>query len=260
MPVLTLAERLYGAHLEEGRQALLSILRDILRGLDIHLRFLGITKTGWAMVEIEGPDSEVAEVLLRRIVGTVPRRVSELKEGMEFRGRIAKLREGYGIFLNVGIEEPEIFQAFLSLQSLLRQLGDGRRLGIRELANLFCLHEGIPLEVRILSSKIGTSARIFEVELTDRQLKSLYAWKSLSLDRVFVIGATTRRVRRAIKASRCERYILRVERLGVLENVLVCKIGTEAPGILHTISTAIPDARLYVLQGGSNQKRYRIIT
>ncbi|MBS7627533.1 hypothetical protein KEJ36_01740, partial [Candidatus Bathyarchaeota archaeon] len=56
LPILTLAERLYGIHFEEAKQALLSILRDALKGLEAHPKILEVTKTGWVMVELEGSD------------------------------------------------------------------------------------------------------------------------------------------------------------------------------------------------------------
>ncbi|MBS7627534.1 hypothetical protein KEJ36_01745, partial [Candidatus Bathyarchaeota archaeon] len=46
------------------------------------------------------------------------RTLSELKDGMECRGRIVGLRDDLGILINVGIEEPEIYYALLSLSSL----------------------------------------------------------------------------------------------------------------------------------------------
>ncbi|MBS7627535.1 DUF2110 family protein, partial [Candidatus Bathyarchaeota archaeon] len=118
------------------------------------------------------------------------------------------------------------------------------------------LHEGIPLEVRILPPRIEAMGKVLEAELTDRQLDTILRWHRLGLDRVLVVGATTGTVKRAVKASGCERYILRIERLGILENALVCKIGTEAPGILRTMGKALPDARLYPLRGGWNWNRW----
>ncbi|MEM2926544.1 MAG: DUF2110 family protein [Candidatus Bathyarchaeia archaeon] len=257
MSILTLSERLYGIHFEEARQALLSILRDALKGLDAHPKILGVTKTGWAMVELKGSDGEAAENLLKRIVGTVPRALSELKDRTECRGRILELKEELGILVNVGIEEPDIYDALISLSSLRKQLADGRRLGVRDLANLYGLHEGIPLEVRIFPHRIEAIRKVLEAELTDRQLDAIFQWRRLGLDRVLVVGVTTGTVRKALKATGCERYILRIERLGVLENALLCKLGTEAPGILHTLAKALPNARLYPLRGGWNLNRYR---
>ena len=57
-------------------------------------------------------------------------------------------------------------------------------------------------------------------------------WVSCGFDRLIVLGSTFSEVERAVKLSRHFRDVIKVESLGVLEQLILCKLGTDAVGLI----------------------------
>ena len=57
-------------------------------------------------------------------------------------------------------------------------------------------------------------------------------WIATRTDRLVVLGALGHKVIEAIRRMRLERDVLGVESLGILEHVVVCKLGTDAAGLV----------------------------
>jgi hypothetical protein len=67
---------------------------------------------------------------------------------------------------------------------------------------------------------------------------------NLFLDRLIVLGAEFRDVERAVKISKHTRDVVRVEQLGLLEHGVVCKLGTDAVGLVPRLGRFLRSATL----------------
>jgi hypothetical protein len=81
-----------------------------------------------------------------------------------------------------------------------------------------------------------------EAELSEAQLSQITSWIRSSLDRLIVLGAFFSDVERAVKLSRHFRDVVKIESLGMLEHFALCKLGTDAVGLIPKLGRFLPDA------------------
>ena len=129
------------------------------------------------------------------------------------------------------------------MQTLQAQLGNGRSFSLGQLNDLFCFHVNLPLEVKVVSD-VSSESESIEVALSEAQLSQITSWINSYLDRLIVLGALFSEVEDAIKKSGHVRDVIRVESLGLLEHAVLCKLGTEAKGLMPKLGPMIPHARL----------------
>ena len=241
MPTVTLLEKVYGSFPAEAFEPVFSSLCE---GLEVKLRVVGKTDRGWIQVEISGEDETAALHYLDREVGLAPVSTERLKELSTVRGRVISLGESENqLLVDVGVFSPRICDAAVPLESLQAQLTDGKELSLHQIAELFCLYDNLPLEVRVVG--IGEAGKkCFEAEVSEAQLSKVRGWVRSSLDRLLVFGAPLSDVKHAVYASKHGRDVVRVESLGLLEQAVVCKLGTYAVGLMPRIGRFLPQAVL----------------
>ena len=81
-------------------------------------------------------------------------------------------------------------------------------------------------------------------ELSEAQLAQIVSWVRFIFDRLIVLGAFFTDVERAVKVSKHFRDVIRIESLGTLEQVILCKLGTDAVGLISNLGRFLPDAIL----------------
>jgi hypothetical protein len=72
-----------------------------------------------------------------------------------------------------------------------------------------------------------------------KELDRLYGWRR-GLGRVNVNSATKSEVRATVNKSGHAKDIVSVERVGLLEQSIICSAGTDPPGILAAIGPYLP--------------------
>jgi len=240
---LTLAEKLYGPRVNEGKQALLSILFELVKGLNLQVKVSEVSLRGWVSVQIDGQDMDVAENLVERVIGVTLGRLGAHHPSMNVKGRIVEgVEKDLGIYVDVGITEPESVDAFIPLSVLRRQLADGKNLGVEAVKELWSLQNRLPVYVHLTT--VDADAMRVEAELSERQLSLFDEWVNVGLDRVLIAGTTVRRVKETMKLTHHLGDIVKIDRLGLLESSAVCKMGTDAPGIIHAVGKVLPDVSL----------------
>ena len=111
------------------------------------------------------------------------------------------------------------------------QLADGKGIPLPELVGLFCLYDNIPLEVKI-TEDLKEKNKHFDACLSEAQVSIFHKWTRSRFDRLIVLGSRFSVVEKAVKLSRHSRDVIRVESLGALEQVVLCKLGTDAVGLI----------------------------
>ena len=241
MPTVTLLEKVYGPYSPETFQPTLS---SLCKGLKVRLRVVGGTSRGWIQIEVSGEDETVALHYLSQKVGFAPTFIDRLTRFSTLRGRVISSGKGTSeVYVDVGVFSPKIRDAAVHLHSLRAQLADGKMVPLERIIELFCLYENLPLEVKILSHA-GTEEKHAIAELSEAQLARTAQWIRSGLDRLIVLGVPISEVERAIRRSKHSRDIIRVEALGLLENAIVCKLGTDAVGLIPKLGPLLSTATL----------------
>jgi hypothetical protein len=122
-------------------------------------------------------------------------------------------------------------------------LADGKDIPLRELVELFCLYDNMPLEVKI-AEDVEEGNNHVEAVLSEGQLSLFSRWVRCRFDRLIIFGDLFSNVERAVKLSRHFRDIIKIESLGVLEQVVICKLGTDAVGLIPKLGRYLKSAVL----------------
>ena len=240
MPTLTLLDKLYGAGHPETFEKLYS---DILGGLEVTLRFVGTTKRGWIQLDVYGEDQTVAINLLKQEIGLAPNSLYDLKTSPVTKGKVIFSNKSQNeLTVDLGVSSPTVVGAALSKKTLQAQLSDGKNIELPTLVELFCLYDNLPLEVRI--GDYNDETKTVDTTLSEAQLSLFTNWVQCRFDRMIVLGSFLSDVEHAVKKSKSFRDIIKTESLGTLEQVVVCKLGTDAVGLIPKIGRYLKSAVL----------------
>jgi hypothetical protein len=220
--MVVLATKLYvsGEARERAQDSLESMLTNELADLDVEYT-VGIRDDDFPSVTIDGPDGTVARNLLRAEWGEI---TPHLEDGEVYWGTLESWDED-GFVLDAG-QDVRIPAGELGL-------GQGTPTQIRK---RFGLVQHVPL--RFVA---GETPR-----LADAERDRLYDWTRGS-GRLNVNSATRSEVRATVNRAGHADDIVTVERLGLLEQSVVCKDGTDPPGLLASVGEYLPAELLCVV-------------
>jgi len=236
MQRVILLEKVYGP---TSSKTLEPTLSSLCKGLKVSLKIIGETNRGWVQIEVFGEDETAALRYLNQKVGLAPASINELKRFSSIRGKVISSGKSRNeLYVDTGVCDAAIL-----LQSLQAQLADGKKLPLQRIIELFCLHDHLPLEVKIVGHVDAQDERVVAV-LSEAQLSQITRWTRSNIERLIVLGALSSEVERAIEASKHGRDIIKIERLGLLEHAIVCKLGTEAVGLIPKLGLRVPAATL----------------
>ena len=224
--MVVLATKLYveGEARERALDSLRSQVGNTIGELDVESS-LGIREDGFPSVTVSGPDATAARNALAEEWGELtPHR----EPGESYVGTLSRW-DGDGLTLDVGFGETvHIAAADLGL-------GPGDATQIRR---RFGLVQHLPLRYTLDGDGVASLA---EVE-ADR----LYEW-TRGTGRLNVNSATRAEVRATVNRAGHARDIVTVERLGLLEQSVVCREGTDPPGLLSAVGEYLPAELLCVV-------------
>jgi hypothetical protein len=220
--MVVLATKVYveGDARERALDSLHALVENELSELSVSFE-VGLRHDEFPTVTVEGEDAAVARNLLREAWGEI---TPDLTSGEEYVGTLEEWDEE-GFVLEAG-ERVRIPAEELGL-------GAGTPSQIRE---RFGLVQHVPL--RFVH---GDPPRLAET-----QLDRLYDWRRGS-GRVNVNSATRSEVRATINRAGHAEDIVGIERLGLLEQSVVCADGTDPPGLLASIGDYLPAELLCVI-------------
>jgi hypothetical protein len=241
MPTVTLLEKLYGNFsiktVEDRIQAL-------FEGLEAKAK-VEVTARSWIRVKICGEDEVAALSLVEKEFGLAPVDATCVKEGTVYRGKIVSSKKSdMDVYVDIGVLLPSPIDTTISLQHLQAQLVDGQKLPLKRIIKLFCLLDNLLLEILIKHK--ATMQNRFMAELSEKQISLFQRWIRSNLERVIVLGAFSQEVENAVEASGHFRDVVEVERLGMLEHAVICKLGTDAAGLIPKIGRRLPNVVLGV--------------
>lgn len=220
--MVVLATKVYveGEARERGLDALDALVENALSGLDVEWT-VGVREDDFPSVTVEGEDAVVARNLLREEWGEI---TPDLESGETYVGTLESWDER-GFVLDAGRE--------VRIPSGELGLGQGTPSQVR---TRFGLVQHVPLRF-----VYGDPPRLADVE-RDR----LFDW-TRGTGRVNVNSATRGEARATVNRAGHARDIVTVERLGLLEQSIVCREGTDPPGLLASIGSYLPAELLCVV-------------
>lgn len=239
---ITILEKIYRNN-REAKRSLEEMLGNLIE-VDAKVTSVSRGPRGWAVVSLEGSEEEVAAKYIESIHGTLST-LAELGEGDIRRGKIVDLgRVGYGIYVDIGVVDPrgEPVDALVPTFSLKKHLGIKGAMSIRRMSNLLGLMDNFPLDVRIF--KVDRERLRVEARLTNAQARRLKHGRH----RFYVCGETRRKIKNAIQRTGNSSHVVRVKRLGLLENEVQCSKDIDPHDILRDIGPII-NAQMSVPQG-----------
>jgi hypothetical protein len=220
--MVVLATRIYvaGDARERALRGLESMVADDLVDLEVTFE-VGLREDGFPSVTVEGPDATAARNLLRERWGEI---TPHLEAGTVTVGTLGSWDEE-GFVLDAGRE--------VRVPADQLGLGPGSPTQIR---TRFGLVQHVPL--RFVA---GDPPR-----LADTQRDRLFEW-TRGPGRVNVNSATRSEIRATVNRAGHADDIVTVERLGLLEGSIVCREGTDPPGLLSSIGEYLPAELLCVV-------------
>jgi hypothetical protein len=242
MPTVTLLTKIYN---EPQLKFIGKSLKSILKGLKVETKICEITPRGMVQVDISGEDENVALNYLDKEIGICPTRFERLNKYLEVKGRIILLNKSRTeLLVDIGIVSPKIIDVTIPIQHLQAQLVDGRKIALKKLVELYGFCEDLPLTIKVLD--VNKEKNYIEAMLSESQISRYRNWTKSLLDRLIILGSSLLEVRLALKKARVSRDVLGIEPLGLFENAVTCKLGTNAIGLIPKIGKILRNSTFSV--------------
>jgi hypothetical protein len=216
-------------------------LRLTLKDLNVETKVVGVTPRRWIQVSVSGEDEKVALHYLADEIGLCPADLEKIKKFSVLRGRIVDIDRNSGkLCVDIGVYTPKTIDVSIPLQHLQAQLLNGRKATLKEIVKLYGFCENLPLGIKI--SEINTEHNLIEAMLSEEQLILYENWIKSLLDRLMILGASLEEIESALKMAKCNRDVINIEPLGSFEYAVVCKLGTDAEGLIPKIGRNLRNA------------------
>jgi hypothetical protein len=147
------------------------------------------------------------------------------------------------LYVDIGVFEPRFRSVAVSWSCLQSQLADGKKIPFQRLMEVFCLCDFMPLRIKVLGA-LNIRTGLWEAELSEQQLSRFADWLESDLDRLVVLGSTRGEIEQAVARKHHFRDVIRIEALGPFEHVVVCKLGTDAVGLMPKLGPYVGRASL----------------
>jgi hypothetical protein len=231
MPTVTLLTKIYNNM--QTRQ-IDRILRPKLEGLKVEARILETTANGWIQIAFSGEDENITANYLASEFGFCPIDLEHVERFATAKGYvIANEEKAEELCVDIGVFSPKIVYATIPLSHLQTQLVDGRKIALEKIAELFAICDNLPLTVKMLS--VNMDKERIEAIMSERQLDRYENWRKSLLDRLIILGSSSYEVELVLDKADLRRDVIDVEPLGLFEHALVCKLETDAAGLIPRI-------------------------
>ena len=242
MTELTLLTKIYNSH---QMKQIPTILADLLGDLDVQSAVKGTLAGRWVQLEVSGEDEAVATKLLEREIGFCPTTLENVKKFDTLKGYVTGLdKSKEDLFVDIGVFEPSPINASVSLIYLQAKLAEAQKTPLKRIAEFWGISNYLPLEIKVLEVKAEENKILAELQAS--QIRKYELWKESLLDRLIVIGASKQEIESAVDQEGLSRDVIDVEAFGMFEHALVCKLGTDAAGLIGRIGRRLRKANFTV--------------
>lgn len=242
MPTVTLLTKVYN---DFQLRLMAKDLQATFKGLDFNIKNIVASPRGWVRIEFSSQDETVVLNYLATKFGLCPIDIKNINKFATINGRISDFgKSRTELKVDVGVASPLTIDASIQLSTLQVQLVDGRKAALQMIGELFGLRDNMPLNIKILNTDREKSS--MQAMFSETQLQRYRSWTNALLDKLIVLGATEAEVRSAIRAAELTRDIVDIEALAPFDQVITCKLGTDAKGLVPKIGRRLRQATLSV--------------
>lgn len=242
LTVLTLLAKVYNKG--QLRQIEMS-LQTTFEDLDAQVQILDKPVNQWVKVKVTGEDEGIAKSYITKQIGVCPNSLDEVSVNTELKSYIQKIDNTAGeLIVDVGILEPKPVYAHIPLTTLKTQLLEEKEESLKKITELFALSVNLPVSIKV--KKVHTTENIIEAEFAPVQIEMFKNWQKSLLDRLIILGTTTDEVTSTLERTRLNRDVINTEAIGLFEQVLTCKLGTDATGLIPRIGRYMRNTQILV--------------
>ncbi|MFX1317097.1 MAG: DUF2110 family protein [Promethearchaeota archaeon] len=196
-------------------------------------------------ISIHGPDENFIYNLLQKEIGTITE-FKDIKEGQLCKGSMVDVgKVGFGIFIDCAIFNPKV-DVLINLHSLRSQLCNGKGKSLREIIEAYDFIDNFPVYVKIL--KIDKVNQKLQGEIAQKTLTLFNKVLKENIEGVFLSGETKGQFKKALVKNGHSQDIISIKRFGFLENLVLLKKDSNAPGIIAHIGRDLTNCKLSALR------------
>jgi hypothetical protein len=237
---VTLLQKRGDVEEKEFRTELDRAIHKLIDKLSATAAFHSFTQQGWTIVTVDGADAEVVVELLSQTFGLATSDVAKVELHGDYRGVVRNLSSS-GLFVDIGIEHPKPTFVNVKLSSLQAQLADGiQSTSNRTIAQNYCIFPEMPSSIRVTRS----TPNEIEGWLSDSQVSLFSNWITSGLERIQVFSCLPSQLESAIRKTQLERDIVSAEKLSLTVQSMICKIGTDAIGLIPRVGSILKKNQL----------------
>ena len=196
-------------------------------------------------VLISGPEEIFIFNMLRKQVGVITE-FYNVKIGDIYRGTMLDVgKVGFGIFIDCAILNPNV-DVLLNLYDLRAQLCNSRSIPLSEIINTYDFIDRFPVYVKITS--VNKEKEQIQGVLDHKTLDFYRKLIQENLEAIFMSGETKGQLKKALVKTGHLRDIVSIERYGFLENIVILRENTTAPGIIADIGKYLKKCKLSAMR------------
>ncbi len=242
MTALTLLTKIYNS---TQRREIDETIKELFEGLDVQAAVNHSLSDRWVHITLMGEDEGIATNLLARDFGFCPETLENVEKSASLKGFVTNLEKSKEeLTVDIGLFKPKTINATIPLSHLQMQLGGGKKISLQKIVELWGISEHLPVTIKIVN--VNTAENRIDAELATEQLEKLMLWRDSLLDRLLVLGASRNQLDIAVEQAELNRDVIDIEALGMFEHALVCKLGTDAAGLISRIGRKLWKAKFTV--------------
>jgi hypothetical protein len=196
-------------------------------------------------VLISGPEEIFISNMLRKKVGTIID-FEKVELSTVYKGVLLDVgKVGFGIFVDCAILNPKV-DVLLNLYDLRTQLCKSRSVPITEIIYAYDFIDRYPVYVKITS--IDKEKEQIRGVLDSQTLDLYEKLIKENLEGLFMSGETKGQLKKALVKTGHYRDIASIIRYGFLENIVILRENTTAPGIIADIGKHLKNCKLSAIR------------
>lgn len=196
-------------------------------------------------VSISGPEEVFMHNILKKEIGSI-KEFKDITEGEIVKGNLTEVgKVGFGLFVDCAFMNPKV-DVLINLHTLREQLCRGKEKSLNQIINAYDFIDHFPVQIKIL--KIDRENLKVQGELAPDSLNLFRKILKEDLEAVLLIGDTKGQFKKAITKKGHFRDIITVKRFGFLENMVLLKTDSNAPGIISHIGKELENCKFSALR------------
>ena len=194
---------------------------------------------------ISGPEEQFVFNLLKNEIGTI-KEFKNIIVGKEYKGSFVDVgKVGFGVFVDCAILNPKA-DVLINLHTLREQLCEGKVRSLKKIIEAYDFTDHFPVYVKI--TNIDTANNKVLGELAPKTLNFFKKILEENIDGVFLSGETKGQFKKKIIKKGHFRDIITIKRFGFLENLVLLKEGSDAPGIIAHVGNELKNCKLSAIR------------